>query len=57
MLMPYLSLPSFLRVEEGSLSRTLVFNSGQSNAQEEYAMKRDREVMMTAYDMFITGLN
>jgi len=57
MLMPYLSLPSFLRVEEGSLSRTLVFNSGQSNAQEEYAMKRDREVMMTAFDMFIIGLN
>ena len=35
----------------------LVFNSGQSNAQEEYAMKRDREVMMTAFDMFIISLN
>ena len=32
---------SFLRVEEGSLSKTLAFDCGHGYAQEQYAMKRE----------------
>jgi len=34
---------SFLRVEEGSLSGTLMFDCGNGYAQEEYSVKRERE--------------
>ena len=36
---------SFLRVEEGSLSRRLAFDCGHGYAQEEYAVKRDETVL------------
>jgi len=32
-------------VEEGSLSRTLVFDCGHDYAQKEYAMKTEREML------------
>jgi len=35
---------SFLLVEEGSLSRTLAFDCGYGYTQEEYAMKRERNI-------------
>jgi len=34
---------SFLRVEEGNISRTLAFDCGRGYAQEECVMKRERE--------------
>ena len=42
---------SFLRVEEGSLSRTLAFACGHGYAQEEYAVQIDRDVSVGHADL------